>query len=330
MLSVVIPTRNRAELLKSALTSLRSQTLSPKEFEILVIDNGSTDQTKDVVYSFEDLVNLRYFFDSTPGLHVGRHRGLKEARGDILVYGDDDIEAFPTWLEAIADNFADPTVAMVGGNNIPNFESQPPSWLQTLWEKPCLDGHAIPFLSVIELPKVKEDFSPGYVWGCNFSIRKQVLLDAGGFHPDGVPQESIRFRGDGESHVSKYVEQQGLRCVFDARASVKHCVSTDRMTLGYFKKRAFSQGVSDSYRWLRQQQSSNLMLLKGLGYLVQGKRIAQLARDMIFTSKNLASQELTELATMVRQGYWEGFSYHQKVYHQDSAVRDWVHQPNYF
>jgi glucosyl-dolichyl phosphate glucuronosyltransferase len=98
MISVIIPTRNRAELLRAALLSLSLQTLPPEDFEVLVVDNGSTDHTKKVVNGFNGLMHLRYFFDPTPGLHVGRHRGLREASGEILVYGDDDIEALPTWL----------------------------------------------------------------------------------------------------------------------------------------------------------------------------------------------------------------------------------------
>ena len=86
--------------------------------------------------------------------------------------------------------------------------------------------------------KIKE-INPSYVFGCNFSIRKNILLEAGGFHPDGMPQEIIKYRGDGESYVSKYIEKNGYKTIYNPKASVYHLASTDRMTKKYFAKRAF-------------------------------------------------------------------------------------------
>ena len=99
MISVIIPTRNRAELLRDTLTSIQGQTLSYELFEVLVVDNGSTDNTKDVTLNFKkNLNNLRYVYAPVPGLHEGRHRGMKEARYNLLVFADDDILATPDWL----------------------------------------------------------------------------------------------------------------------------------------------------------------------------------------------------------------------------------------
>ena len=139
LISVIIPTRNRADLLQLELLSLQAQTLPADQFEVLVIDNGSTDHTQQVVGSFQQQSgNIRYYFDPTPGLHVGRHRGLQEAGGEVLVYADDDIQATPTWLAAIVENFSDPAVAMVGGNNYPDFKTTPPGWLEMLWKRPAM------------------------------------------------------------------------------------------------------------------------------------------------------------------------------------------------
>ncbi len=330
MLSVIIPTRNRADLLQMALQSLQAQTLPVDQFEILVIDNGSTDNTQQVVESFQQQSgNIRYCFDSTPGLHVGRHRGLQEARGEVLVYADDDIRATPTWLAAIAENFADPTVAMVGGNNYPDFKETPPCWLETLWQRPALGGQVIPSLSVLSLPDGRRDFSPNLVWGCNFSIRKPVVLEAGGFHPDAMPQELIRFRGDGESHVSRYVLEHGLRCVFDSRASVYHAVTPERMTLEYFRRRAYNQGVSDSYTQLRNAPAAGVKPAQSPSLLALAKRIARGICGRLRRFK-YESHELRELHQAMREGHQQGFAYHQAVYRDDPEVREWVHKPDYF
>lgn len=331
MLSVIIPTRNRAASLDVALKSVQSQVFPEAEFEILVIDNGSTDGTRQVVDSLrQSSGNVRYFFDPTPGLHVGRHRGLKEAQGEVLVYADDDIEATSTWLEAIHECFQTPRVALVGGNNYPKFEDTPPAWLQKLWRKPAYGGQAIPSLSVLQLPAGQRPVSPFSVWGCNFSIRRDVLLDAGGFHPDSMPDEHIRFRGDGETHVSAHVAKAGLNCLFDSRASVHHAVPKSRMTFEYFRKRAFNQGVSDSFSRLRNGHRRRQ--LSSISY----KSAVAIARAVLGGVRecldNLLSQdrELKDLDRVMQEGYREGYTYHQAVYRDDPEVRTWVHKSDYY
>lgn len=328
MLSVVIPTRNRAALLATALESLQTQTLSLSEFEVLVIDNGSEDDTKSVVTSFQSrLKGLRYFFEPAPGLHVGRHRGMKEAQGDVIVYADDDIVATPSWLEAIADCFRSPSVAMAGGNNLPRFEGAPPDWLLKLWEKPAFGGRAIPYLSILELPPGRRRVNPFYIWGCNFSIRKRVLLDAGGFHPDSMPEDRIRFRGDGETHVSSYVHRMGLECCFDSKASVYHTVPASRMTIEYFNKRAFNQGISDSYTQLRNApQSRARRVIRNMA-----AKTRRITADAVSRLRDVAESdpELRVVASAIRDGYRRGYAYHQRVYREDPEVRAWVHKPDY-
>jgi glycosyltransferase involved in cell wall biosynthesis len=304
--------------------------LPADQFEILVIDDGSTDHTKQVVESFQQQsANIRYFFDPTPGLHVGRHRGLHEAEGEVLVFADDDIQATPTWLSAIAENFAEPAVALVGGNNYPDFKVTPPHWLEVLWQRPSMGGQAIGFLSVLSLPEGRRNCSPFLVWGCNFSIRKRVLLDAGGFHPDAMPQELIRFRGDGESYVSHYVLDHGLRCVFDSRASVYHAVPSERMTLAYFRRRSYNQGVSDSYTRLRNAAMVGIKPEQPFNLLALAKRIAKGIRGSLRIFKP-ESRELRELYQAMSEGHQEGFAYHQAAYRDDPEVKAWVHKPDYY
>lgn len=325
-LSVIIPTLNRAGFLADALQSIEQNDLPPEQFEVLVIDNGSTDQTRDVARdAAARLKNLRYFFEAEPGLHAGRHRGLKEAEGEILVYADDDIRAEPTWLATLADIFADPGVAMAGGNNHPDFQGTVPGWLEKLWAESDDDGQMLGPLSIIVLPDGRREISPMRVWGCNFSIRKQVLLDAGGFHPDAMPKERLQFRGDGETHVSRYVEANELICIFDSEASVHHAVTPERMTFGYFRQRAFNQGVSDSYVALRAAQDSPKLFARSR---VKARRLMS-DLTSIFAPRN-QDRELRQLDDLLRAGYAEGYDWHQQQYRNDAEVRAWVHRADYF
>lgn len=323
MLSVIIPTRNRADFLFLALTSLTHQTISNHQFEVLVVDNGSTDNTEQTVRDFwGQLTNLRYIFEPEPGLHAGRHRGMLEAKNEVLVFADDDIEALPTWLESIQAAFSSPDVAMAGGNNIPMFLASPPRWLLALWNEPFKRNvRAIPALSIIEIDGPSKDCDSFLVWGCNFSIRKSVLLAAGGFHPDGMPRELIRFRGDGETHVSRFVKESGMRCIFHPGASVYHKVTQERMTFEYFRQRGFNQGISDSYSNIRNgnaKPNKNLLMQLIRWGANQLKNKVYLEPDAVYA--------LSEM----KRGYEDGYAYHQQMYEEDQSVREWTHKAKYY
>lgn len=327
LISVVIPTRDRAELLLAALESLTRQTLAAEAFEVLVIDNGSRDRTAEVAQAFASrLGNLRYLLAPEPGLHVGRHCGLRQARGDILVFADDDIEALPTWLAAIQQAFSDPGVAMVGGNNLPKFAEPPPPWLAGMWQRANAQGlRAIPALSVVEFPGTRGEVSPYYIWGCNFAIRKEVLLAAGGFHPDGMPKDRIRFRGDGETHVSRHVAEAGLKCVFDADASVYHLVTPERMTFAYFRQRGFNQGVSDSYTDLREKH------LHGRTFHAAKAALLRLTRRAYrrLVGYGMPDADAEGALKEMDAGYAEGYAYHRRQFKTDREVRAWVLKGDY-
>lgn len=324
-ISLTIPTRNRADLLHAALDSITRQTLDLSEFELIIVDNGSTDHTAQVVNDYAaKLPNLVYIYDPVPGLHTGRHAGMKAAKGDILVFADDDIEAFPSWLSSIKEGFGEPDVAMVGGNNIPMYLCSPPQWLIRMWNRPSLyGGKALPSLSILELPDGIRPINPDFVWGCNFSIRKSVLLAAGGFHPDGMPKEMICLRGDGETHVSRYVEESGMKCLFHSGASVYHKVTAERMTFSYFRQRGFNQGVSDSYTDLRNQTRKQQTGKKNLLHRI-ARRIFRLGRDF------MEGRDVMRAMNELKLGQQEGYAYHQNAYQIDPEVRVWVHKDKYF
>jgi len=312
-LSVTIPTRNRAQYLSGVLESLTRQTYPMDRFEVLVVDNGSTDKTQEICSSFADRIpQLRYLFEGTPGLHAARHLGLKEAKSDLLVYGDDDIEAFPTWLEGIADAFGDERVVLVGGKNLPKFQTEPPAWILRMWEKDRQGGRMLPYLSIIDLGDEIKGISPYYVFGCNFSIRKSVLLEAGGFHPDAMPNDLIRYRGDGETHVAQYIIEHDYKAVYHPETSVHHLIPMHRLTESYFTKRAFSQGISDSYTDFRNNQSNSMRkqyLFRLAIRLLQILKVIRKARIQI--------------------GYFQGYCYHQDEVRKDPELYSWVMRETY-
>ncbi len=101
-LSVIIPTYNRANYLKAALQSLISQTLNSDSFEVVVIDDGSSDKTEKIANDFSGRLNLKYFRQDHFGVSAARNLGIEKALADKLVFFDDDAIAKGDWLENIS------------------------------------------------------------------------------------------------------------------------------------------------------------------------------------------------------------------------------------
>lgn len=323
-ISVIIPTRNRAKLLEKTLGSLTNQTLAQEDYEVLVIDNNSADDTKVIVQSFFGKIrNIRYFHESEPGLHIGRNRGFKESKAEILVYADDDIEAFPSWLSAVIESFSDERVVLVGGKVLPKYDVQPPDWIERMWMPDNSGQRYLSYLSLIDLGDDVKEVSPHYIFGCNFSVRKSILLSCGGFHPDAMPQHLIRFRGDGESYISRYIEDRGYKVMYNPRASVHHVLTKDRVTLDYFKKRAFNEGISGSYVRIRYGAPPKTIFDNCIWLPRVCLRMIRSLYPWIFDNR------FHRHIYFIGKSYRDGFRYHQREVLRDRELYRWVKKENY-
>lgn len=323
LLSVIIPTRNRSRLLKGTLQSIVNQTLSKDKFEVIVNDNGSTDNTKQVVESFKkEIANLIYHYDATPGLHVGRHNGYKLAKSDILVYADDDIEAFPKWLEGIWESFQDPNVMLVGGKNYPKWQKEPPLWIKNKWNQQNQYGHSLAALSLIDFGKEIREIPAFFVYGCNFSVRKSIITATKGFHPDGFPSNMIEYRGDGETFVDKFIEEHHYKAVYNPKASVFHIVTEERLTLDYFKKRMFRAGIEQSYV---DKRYGILNIRKKKCILTRLKNKVYCALNRILHFEN----QQAEIDKQLEKSRLAGYQYHDSMYKKNAKLREWVHKESY-
>jgi len=330
-LSVIIPTRNRAKLLETTLHSIVNQSLAIDDFEVIVVDNGSTDETADIAKGFSQKLQLVLVYDATPGLHVGRHKGMSAASTDILVFIDDDIEAHPKWLETIYETFqGNPKIGLIGGKNLPKYQSPPPFWITEMWNRRIRLGHVMSDLSILDFGDVAREIPPDYVYGCNFSVRREVILSAGGFHPDGFPFELIKFRGDGETHISDFVAASAWVAFYHPGASVNHWVPTDRMTEEYFCKRRYMQGISAAFADLRARKSrSNVQAtwmekLKFKIKAVVGTAQIELLNEI---SKDILK---TDFEKRLMRSYRLGREFLYSCYDADASVREWVHKKDYF
>jgi glycosyltransferase involved in cell wall biosynthesis len=334
--SCIIPTLNRSALLTKTINSLIKQNVPQDLYEILIVDNGSTDNTKAIS---EDIIKetanrrIRYLFEPEPGLLAGRHRGALEAKGELLVFVDDDIEATAGWLGAIFETFKSPEVQLVGGRNLPKFEVEPPAWLKSLCDA-TRDGG---WLSLLDLGESEREIDPNYVWGLNFAIRRRALHDLGGFHPDCISRELQRFQGDGETGLTMKARSRGYRAVYQPKATINHIIPASRMTPEYFEQRAFYQGVCDSYSNIRRQgRATSVESVKVKSSpLRYARRIAGRAVRYVKHLKDQAcvTAETAEVAAIrqrVHRAYQAGYEFHQSAVRTSPELLAWVLRPDYW
>ena len=312
ILSIVIPTKNRADLLRKVLESIVRQPADQNAFEVIVIDNGSTDETKDVVKGYQGKIkNCRYFYDARPGLHVGRNRGLLESRGEVIGYLDDDVILFPNWINTVLSAFEDESMMYVGGSVIPydmtlitrdfrgKYESRKGSYrfiysISCFWE----DGITESDMRVHKAPA-------GSFFGGNGIYRKSVLCACRGFHPDGMPNHLLMYRGDGESYVARYILEHKMKAMYYAQASVYHMIDMNRVSDSYLNYMDFRNGISSMYTYLREDGLKSGM-----------NRLLNIAAGIIHTQK-INSEIRGELYLL---------SYY--IFYK--RVRKWVHKRDYF
>ena len=339
-ISCIIPTLNRGASLKDTVDSLIKQNVSQDMYEILIVDNGSTDDTREISqHIIKETANrrIRYIFEPEAGLLAGRHRGALEANGELLVFVDDDVEATTGWLQAILETFKNPQIQLVGGRNLPKFEVEPPAWLDSFCDATSNGGRSCGWLSLLDLGESELEIDPNYVWGLNFAIRTRALHDLGGFHPDCIPRELQRFQGDGESGLTMKARSNGYRAVYQPKATIYHVIPASRMTPEYFEQRAYYQGVCDSYSNVRRELSgapadSVKVKLSPLSYARRkaGRLVSFLKqiRDQACTTAEAAEGPV--IRQLVDRAYHAGYEFHQSAVRSSPELLAWVLRPDYW
>ncbi len=180
-LSVVMCTYNRGELLANAVRGVLAQgkTTTPP-FELIVVDNHSTDATREIVQRFAAADGrVRYLYEPRQGLSYARNSGIREARAPLLAFTDDDVRAEPDWVAAIVRAFGEhPEADVVGGRVLPVWPADPPAWLtRDHWAPLALADYG-------DAPVAVTAEHPICLVGANLSFRRGVFDAVGVFATD--------------------------------------------------------------------------------------------------------------------------------------------------
>lgn len=179
--SIVISTYNRCELLDGALQALLNQAPAGPAYEILVVDNNSTDQTRAVVEALaaQNPQKLNYIFEPRQGLSYGRNAGIAAAKAEVVAFTDDDVRVAADWVERIREGFAaNPEVDFLGGKVVPRWPAAPPPWLtRENWAPLAL-------LDYGDQQFVVDSEKQLCLIGANFAFRRRAFEKVGLFKTD--------------------------------------------------------------------------------------------------------------------------------------------------
>jgi glycosyltransferase involved in cell wall biosynthesis len=261
--SAIICTHNRDNYLGAAIDSLLTQDFP--NYEVIVVDNASTDRTREVVEARLPHPRLHYVYEPITGLSVARNTGAKAAQGEILAYLDDDAVATPHWLSALYSAYEKNEKLAIAGGKVTLLWAEgmvPPNWLSNE-----LAGNLGAY-----------DLGDAVVWidrpgltprGLNYSIRRSFLEQIGGFDPN-LGRVGKNLLSNEELHMTELALSLGWQVAYLPDALVAHNVAPERVNRSWFLSRGWWQGISECYREQLSGKAGLAQLQRGGERLIRG------------------------------------------------------------
>ena len=234
MLTVLLATRNRAAILRETLEAFCQLQEPPSGWKLVIVDNGSTDETSTVLASFANRLPLHVVSEPTGGKNSALNTGLGFVEGDLTVLTDDDTFPHRDWLvemRKVAD--AQPGYSLFGGAVVPRWESPPPPWVQWVEQGPTY---------ALTDPMMKEGpIAPYLVFGPNMAIRTAVFQSGARFDPSIGPKSSTYPMGS-ETELTQRLSRQGHKAWHVPAAVVEHFIGNHQLNQSWILKRAIRYG----------------------------------------------------------------------------------------
>jgi glycosyltransferase involved in cell wall biosynthesis len=230
LVSIVVPTRNRADDLRQALVALLGLRARSAAFEIIVVDNGSSDNTWRLLEILaEREPRLQAVHEPRAGISYARNAGIAKARGSIVAFTDDDIRVSEDWVDTIAAAFAGyPDAQAVGGRVLPSWPVPPPAWLRRESWGP---------LAIVDYgpePIIVDHDRPLCLIGANVAMRASAFKEVGLFSP-AFP------RGQDQEWLERLYARGGFG-VYLPSIVVSSPIASERLTKHYHRAWHYRRG----------------------------------------------------------------------------------------
>jgi glycosyltransferase involved in cell wall biosynthesis len=265
--TIIIPTYNQEKIICQSLRTWTEQSLDYSDFEVIIVDNNSSDNTAEVINQFiKDFANFHYIREPKPGSTAARHAGAKMAKSDYLIFADDDGLFNNRCIEEILGVYeSNVDIAAVTGKIDLLWDSPPPDWI-------------VPYefmlgkLDYGDKTLAQKDI---FLNGGLFSIKREIFNKLQGFNPDLIDGHLI---GDGDTGLVYKLRENNSLIGYTPFAVMKHLQFVDKHgRLEDIGRRFFNVGVSNSYSFFRK--NSFLINFKVLNYII--------FKSMLFLKKQL-------------------------------------------
>lgn len=255
MVSVIVCTYNRAHYLAETLAHLLRQSAAKESFEVVLINNNSTDHTEEICNHFateNPEFSFRYIIEKAQGLSYARNRGIKEAKGTILTFIDDDTFVQPDFVEVITNHFSQhPNTIAVGGRIIPKYEKEAPRWMSKF---------LLPLVAALDMGDEVKAFPKGkFPIGANMSLRKEAFEKHGNFDVN-LGRKGLSLEGSEEKDFFYRLIKARAMIIYLPQAVVHHIIPAKRVSMDYIKDQAIGIGKSERIRTQQQGQLFSFLI----------------------------------------------------------------------
>lgn len=229
--SIVICTYNRVSYLRETIDSLLAVLKSHNNYELIIIDNNSTDETSTIIKLYNGVPEIRYFLEQNQGLSYARNRGIVEAKGELLIFLDDDIEIEENYFTIIERLFVNSKINIVGGKVLP-YKINVPDWLPLKYY----------YLASIFDPGDKER-SVKKIMGANYAMRKTIAQKIG-WYDTNLGRKGSSLMGGEEVDYLNRAQIMGIEVLYSPLLIVFHKIN-DKLTKGYILSYSYQLGISE-------------------------------------------------------------------------------------
>ena len=280
--SVIICSYNRAAYIPLALQSLTGQTAASADFETIVVDNNSTDNTAAVCKNFistHPQYSIEYYTETQQGSSFARNTGAVHAKGALLCFMDDDAIAAPDYIENIIRFFAANKEAhALGGKIIPRYIPQKPNWISY---------HVASLVGNFDYSEHTTEFAEErYPLESNMIVSKIDFDSIGGFST-AIPgvKGTLRIGGEGKDFFFR-LKEKGRRVFYDPSVVVEHIVEVAKLTPEYMYRVASGIGRGERVRVLQKGKAAYCKKIAEYFYKLAGSVVL----GTIYTIKGNPSQ----------------------------------------
>jgi glycosyltransferase involved in cell wall biosynthesis len=297
-LSIIVCTYNRDKYIRQTLGYLNDQNIEPRHYEVLIIDNNSSDNTASICKSFIDQHSqghFKYFLEKNQGHTYARNRGISESKGEYIGFLDDDAWVEKNYCEELIRFFTThPEVMAIGGKITPEYEHLSPPWMSKyLW----------PLVAGLDMgDRVKEFKHSKYPIGANMAFRSKVFKDYGYFNTE-LGRRGAGLEGGDEKDMIYRLKKDGGKVFYVPSIHVRHIIPNSRVQKLYIKGQAIGVGTSEKKRL--SQTNLQTVIKKVMEEIIKIFATLLLAVYYLFTFRPSKGLMLVKFRCWVLQGYMQ-------------------------